>query len=98
MIIIVIIVIIIIVIIVVSIISTIIIIIIIIGIIVIVVLTIITIIIQMICNGGRPPSLAVGDVCVILMFDMHPVRITRIHVTRFSPRVGLPRKIYVLGT
>ena len=29
---------------------------------------------------------------------VHPVRITRIHVTRFSPRVGLPRKIDQIGT
>ena len=29
---------------------------------------------------------------------LHPVRITRIHVTGFSPRVGLPRQIDLLGT
>ena len=26
-----------------------------------------------------------------------PVRIARIHVTRFSPRVGLPRQLYLIG-
>ena len=26
---------------------------------------------------------------------IHPVRIARIHVTRFSPRVGLPRDLFV---
>ena len=30
-------------------------------------------------------------------YKLHPVRITRIHVTRFSPRVGLPRKICLIG-
>ena len=28
---------------------------------------------------------------------VHPIRIARIHVTRFSPRVGLPRQIYLIG-
>ena len=29
---------------------------------------------------------------------IHPVRVTRIHVTRLSPRVGLLRQIYLIGT
>ena len=30
--------------------------------------------------------------------QVQPVRITRIHVTRLSPRVGLPRSKYLIGT
>ena len=31
-------------------------------------------------------------------WNLHPVRITRIHVTRLSPRVGLPRQKHLIGT
>ena len=37
-------------------------------------------------------------ICVCMYIYLHPIHITRIHVTRFSPRVGLPGIIYVIGT
>ena len=48
---------------------------------------------------GHPINRSKGLVLVVVPFpndstslDVHPVRITRIHVTIFSPRVGLSRK------
>ena len=29
---------------------------------------------------------------------IHPVRIARFHVPRFSPRVGLPRDLFLIGS
>ena len=31
----------------------------------------------------------------IVILSIHPVRIARFHVPRFSPRVGLPRNLFV---